>query len=150
LQLAVDILIRDLDVFRIRNLIQQNRALYLGSSGIALCLAQPLASFAATTDTRTFASSLSALTVDGVSCGEVVQWQGGEIFGDVVVESPKAGSSIKKHLAGTHYAPIKVELNLPPAAPLIDCSDDLVLNAAGSWRGLTDHFLGHQRAPGFW
>src|ERR1043165_2508280 len=69
---------------------------------------------------HTAANARTALLIEGVACGYVGNWNGGEGHGQVVVESPGTGGVSKKHLAGVVYSPIVVELDVPPAQPVVD------------------------------
>ena len=94
----------------------------------SLFLVQVPAAFAAAAASRASFSGNSVLFVDGVSCGQVQQWQGGEVVGDAVVERSGDGTPPKKHIGAIHITPIIVELSAPPAAPLVELMNALFTN----------------------
>ena len=78
---------------------------------------------AATTSTRTVSSSSAvSVTIDGVACGVVQNWEGGDARAAVVA----VGGA--KHLANLTYDPLRLELPLPPPPPVVIWINDLCAN----------------------
>src|ERR1051326_8298623 len=74
---------------------------------------------------RPYTGTDSTLAIDGVSCGQVTSWQGGEAVGELALDA-KSGDTQKKHIANIHYAPITVELGFPLATPVVTWINDFV------------------------
>ena len=77
--------------------------------------------------TRTYATS-QALSINGATCTELVQWSGGDPSATIVVESN--GSPAKKHVGTWAYAPIVVEVSVPLSAALQNSLVGLCTNSA--------------------
>ncbi|MEO7415026.1 MAG: hypothetical protein ABIZ81_16925 [Opitutaceae bacterium] len=77
-----------------------------------------------------YSAARSWLTIDGVPCGFVKQWQGGEALAEVLVESPVGAASPKKHLSAVRYAPIAVKVNFPVPGPLFTLINDFLANGS--------------------
>jgi hypothetical protein len=88
-------------------------------------LSASAATFAAGT---AYSAGRTLLKIDGVSCGFVQQWQGGEAIGEIVVANSVAGASPKKHLGTVRYAPITVKIGFPVPGPVLALINDFLAN----------------------
>src|SRR5438128_2356906 len=66
------------------------------------------------------------LLVEGVSCGLVRSWEGGEVRARVALDAPGADRISKKRVTGMQCTPIVIELDLPPAKPAVDWMNEML------------------------
>lgn len=66
----------------------------------------------------------TVLTVDGVACGPVTKWDGGDMRADVIHENGNLG----KHGGSAQSAQVSFEVPFPSAKPLMDLIADLCAN----------------------
>ncbi len=69
------------------------------------------------------------LLLDGVACGLVSRWEGGDPRAQISVEPAGPDRVAKKHLEGIVYTPIVVEVPVPPAKPVVDWMNEMLSGA---------------------
>lgn len=82
----------------------------------------------AATVSRTYSATPQSLSINGVTCPELVSWSGGDASARVVVESAGVGATPKKHIANVVYEPIIIEVVLPLSRALQNSLSDLCAN----------------------
>ena len=85
-----------------------------------------LAGAASAQESRSYTAGRSMLHIDGVFCGYLQRWEGGEARADVVVEAPGTDKISKKHVGNIRYTPIVATIAVPPAQPLLDWMGNLM------------------------
>ena len=74
-------------------------------------------------DGRSYVTGIFALDLDGVACGIVQSFQGGDIAGDVVSLPMAHDYYIKKHIGNVTYAPYDLKMGLAMGQPVKDWID---------------------------
>ncbi|MEO6002988.1 MAG: hypothetical protein ABIZ04_06350 [Opitutus sp.] len=70
----------------------------------------------------------TTLTINGVPCGQVQSFEGGDARTSVILETASGSAMPKKHIAGVSYAPIKLVVGFPLPQPVVNCINDLLAN----------------------
>lgn len=98
------------------------------STTSALCFVLLTSTSVATAATSSFNASSTLLTLDGVACGPVDNFEGGDARTSVVVE-PSSGNALpKKHVTGVNYAPIIFDVRFPLPKPVVDAINEFAAN----------------------
>jgi hypothetical protein len=74
----------------------------------------------ATTKVRPGPSAVSALVLDGKSCGLLRRVEGGATAADVVIGHAQPGQFVKKHIAAVRFEPFALEIGFAMEAPIYD------------------------------